>query len=169
MSIPEKENSDQEPKKKLGIPAVFKRITSYCAYQERCLSEVKDKLEDYHLSLEESEKIIAELVQENFINEERFASSFVSGRFLIKKWGKVRIRQELKMRSLPNDLISMALNQIDDEAYQETLKTLAHRKWMLTKEKDLVKKKARVQRFLLFRGFETDLIIQTLEGIQDDI
>ncbi|MEX2567625.1 MAG: regulatory protein RecX [Cyclobacteriaceae bacterium] len=169
MSVPEKENKGQEPKKKLGFPAVLKRIASYCAYQERCLSEVKDKLEDYHLSLEESEKIISKLVKENFINEERFAASFVSGRFLIKKWGKVRIRQELKMRSVPNELINMALNQIDDEAYQEILKALAQRKWMLTRENDLLKKKVKVQRFLLFRGFEPELIIHTLDAIPNDI
>lgn len=168
MSDSEKEYSAQESKKGLGFSKVLQKISAYCAYQERCLFEVRNKLGDYGLNSEEEEKIINKLVEQDFINEKRFAETFVRGRFTLKKWGKVRIRQELKMRSLPNNLISTALGQIDDEAYAATLIQLAQRKWVLTKENDPNKKKAKVHRFLMFRGFEPDLIKESLDTIQSD-
>lgn len=165
MSVPEKENSDPGRKKKLGYSTALKKISSFCAYQERSIFEVRGKLEDWGLHAEEVEKLLSRLVEQDFLNEKRFVDSFVKGRFGLKKWGKVRIRQELKMRQIPNEIILESLDALDDGEYEETLNFLAERKWKLTKEPDLYKKKAKVSRFLLFRGFETDLIKEVVDRL----
>jgi regulatory protein len=167
MSIPEKENPGQVSKKKISLIQAKQRIASYCAYQERCLSEVRNKLEDYGITSPQAEKIIAQLADEDFINEQRFAESFVRGRFTVKKWGKLRIRQELKMRDIPNHYIATALDLIGDDEYLDTLNYLAKRKWSLTREPNLLKKKAKVNRFLMFRGFEADLIKEAVDAVSD--
>ena len=165
MSIPEKENPGQVSKKKISVTQAKNRIAAYCAYQERCLSEVKTRLEDLGMNNQQSEIIIAQMVEEDFINEQRFSEAFVRGRFTIKKWGKVRIRQELKMRDIPEHYISQALSLIPEEEYLDTLHYLARRKWTLTKEPNFLKKKIKVNRFLMFRGFEADLIKDVVEAI----
>lgn len=165
MSIPEKGNAASGSKKKMSFSQGLKKISSYCAYQERCLMEVQNKLEEWGLSSSDTEKIIGKLLENDFLNESRFVESYVRGKFGLKKWGKVRIRQELKMREISNELIREALDAIDESEYQETLKFLAERKWKLTGEPDLYKKKAKVARFLAFRGFEADLI----RDIVDDL
>jgi len=165
MSVPEKENSVPGSKKKLSYSTALKKISNFCAYQERSLFEVRVKLEDWGLKPEEVDKLISRLVEQDFLNEKRFVDSFVRGRFGLKKWGKVRIRQELKMRQIPNDMIMEALDALDEVDYEETLHFLAKRKWKLTRESDLYKKKAKVSRFLLFRGFESDLIKEVVDKL----
>ncbi|SHM40227.1 regulatory protein [Cyclobacterium lianum] len=165
MSVPEKENSDTGAKKKPGYAAALRRIASFCAYQERSHFEVRGKLEDWGLGPEEIGKLIARLEEQDFLNEKRFVDSFVRGRFGLKKWGKIRIRQELKMRQISEDLIRDSLAALDESEYEETLRFLAERKWKLTNEADPYKKKAKVSRFLLFRGFEADLIKDVVDGL----
>ncbi|MDN3689735.1 regulatory protein RecX [Cyclobacterium jeungdonense] len=165
MSIPEKGNAVSSSKKKVGFSQGLKKISSYCAYQERCLMEVQNKLEEWGLTSSDTDKIIGKLLENDFLNEGRFVESYVRGKFGLKKWGKVRIRQELKMREISDDLIRDALEAIDEREYQETLKFLADRKWKLTREPDLYKKKAKVTRFLAFRGFEPDLIRNTVDEL----
>lgn len=165
MSIPEKGNAASSSKKKVGFSQGLKKISSYCAYQDRCLMEVRNKLEEWGLDTSDTDKIIGKLLENGFINEGRFVESYVRGKFGLKKWGMVRIRQELKMREISNELIREALDAIDKKEYQETLEFLADRKWKLTREPDLYKKKAKVIRFLAFRGFEPDLI----RDIVDDL
>lgn len=168
MSIPEKENSVSGTKKKVGFAQAQKKISSFCAYQERCQMEVRNRLEEWGLVPADADTIISKLLEQDFLNEQRFADSFVRGKFGLKKWGKVRIRQELKMRELPNSLIQEALDAIDGADYQETLRFLADRKWKLTREPDVYKKKAKVTRFLVFRGFEPDLIREEIESLANE-
>lgn len=127
--------------------------------------EVQNKLEEYGLPPADIDKIIGKLLENDFINERRFVESYVRGKFGLKKWGKVRIRQELKMREISNESIREALDAIDETEYQETLRFLADRKWKLTREPDLYKKKAKVTRFLAFRGFEADRIREVVDGL----
>ena len=169
MSIPEKENPGQVSKKKMSAAQAKQRIAAYCAYQERCISEVRNRLEDFGINNQQSEMIIAQMVDEDFINEQRFTEAFVRGRFTIKKWGKVRIRQELKMRDVPEHYISKALSLIPDDEYLDTLTYLARRKWTLTKEPNILKKKAKVNRFLMFRGFENDIIKDVVDAIAVEV
>ncbi len=156
------------PKKKISPQKAEEKIAAYCAYQERCQSEIRTKLEEYGYPEEKVDNLLHRLALEGFLNENRFAQAFVRGKFTIKKWGKVRIRQELKLREIPEIYIKAALGEINDEEYWETLIYLTQRKWRLTNEPNLLKKKAKVQRFLMFRGFEQDLIKDAMEQVIEE-
>ncbi|WP_339925390.1 regulatory protein RecX [uncultured Cyclobacterium sp.] len=165
MSVPEKGNMDSGSKKKSSYSKALKKIAGYCAYQERAISEVVSKLDEMELEMGDREKILQTLQDQDFINEKRFVESFVKGRFNLKRWGRIRIRQELKMRGIPNQLIQKGLELLAPEEYQDTLLHLAERKWKLTNEENLYKRKTKVVRFLVFRGFEPDLVWEVVEAI----
>ena len=167
MSVPEKGNMDSGSKKKNSYSKALKKTAGYCAYQERTISEVVSKLDEMEDEMElekgEAERILQTLQDQDFINEKRFVESFVKGRFNLKRWGRIRIRQELKMRGIANQLIQDGLELLAPEEYQDTLLHLAERKWKLTNEENLYKRKTKVVRFLVFRGFEPDLVWEVVE------
>ena len=109
--------------------------------------------------------LIGELMQFNFLNEERYARSFARGKFRIKKWGRMKIRMELKKRDIYFKCIDFAMEEIDDKAYFETLKGVLQKKNELEKETDPYKRKAKLTRYLFSRGFEYDLIREALEEL----
>lgn len=166
MSVPEKGNSVSGSKKNNSYSKALKKIAAYCAYQERAISEVVTKLDEIDLEEDEKEKILQDLIEQDFINEKRFVRSFVKGRFNLKRWGRVRIRQELKMRGISDQLVQEGLDLLQPEEYHDTLLHLADRKWKLTNEVDLYKKKSKVGRFLIFRGFESDLVWEIVEQME---
>jgi regulatory protein len=141
------------------------KIQAYCAYQERCHQEVTKKLRSWGLIPDAIDMLIGELMQFNFLNEERYARSFARGKFRIKKWGRIKIRIELKKHDIYFKCIDFAMEEIDDKAYFETLKEVLQRKNELEKEKDLYKRKAKLTRYLVSRGFEYDLIRDALEEL----
>jgi regulatory protein len=168
MSLLEKRNPSHMAKKKISPLKAEEKIAAYCAYQERCKTEIRNKLEEYGYPEDKMERLYERLISEGFLNENRFAQAFVRGKFTIKKWGKVRIRQELKLREIPEENIKGALSEINDGEYWETLIYLTQRKWLLTNEPNLIKKKSKVQRFLMFRGFEQDLIKEAMEQVIEE-
>ena len=141
------------------------KIQSYCAYQDRCHKEVTTKLRSWGLISDAIDLLIGELIQFNFLNEERYARSFARGKFRIKKWGRMKIRMELKKRDIYFKCIDFAMEEIDDKAYFETLKEVLQKKNELEKEKDPYKRKAKLTRYLVSRGFEYDLIREALEEL----
>ena len=141
------------------------KIQAYCAYQERCHMEVTKKLKSWGLIPDAIDLLIGELIQFNFLNEERYARSFARGKFRIKKWGRMKIRMELKKRDIYFKCIDFAMEEIDDKAYFETLKKVLQKKNELEKEKDSYKRKAKLTRYLVSRGFEYDLIRDALEEL----
>jgi len=141
------------------------KIQAYCAYQERCHMEVTKKLKSWGLIPDAIDLLIGELIQFNFLNEERYARSFARGKFRIKKWGRMKIRMELKKRDIYFKCIDFAMEEIDDNAYFETLKQVLQKKNELEKEKDSYKRKAKLTRYLVSRGFEYDLIRDALEEL----
>jgi regulatory protein len=134
------------------------KAESYCAYQERCQQEVRDKLYSWGLHENEVENIIADLISKNFLNEERFAKAFAGGKFRIKKWGRVKIRMELKRRKVSEYCIKKGLAEIDEDDYFKTLKKITAEKTSATKERDSKKKKFKIMNYLLSRGYESDLV-----------
>lgn len=134
------------------------KAEAWCAYQERCQQEVRDKMYSWELHSNEVENIIAELISKNFLNEERFAKAFAGGKFRIKKWGRVKIRIELKRRRLGDYCIKKGLAEIDEDEYRKTLKKLAEEKLKATKEKNKLKKKYKVMSFLISKGYENELV-----------
>ena len=141
------------------------RMESWCAYQERCQQEVRDKLYNLGLWPEAVESVIIELISRNFLNEERFAMAYAGGKFRIKRWGKQKIRMELKTRRIPDVLIRKALNQIDDQDYMAALEKSLSLKWNGEREKNPLKKKMKVMRYLMSRGFEQDLINDAMKNL----
>ena len=135
------------------------RIEHFCAYQERSHSDVQNKLSSFGLSAEEAKDIIATLVTENFLNEERFAVNFAGGKFRIKKWGKNKIKAGLRQKQVSDDCIKKALKDIDDVEYLKTLQRLSEQKIKtLQREKNVLVKKRKLQNFLLQKGYEYQLI-----------
>ena len=144
------------------------KIRDWCAYQERCQQEARDKLYDYGLKTDDVENIIAQLVNENFINEERFAIAFAGGKFRIKKWGRVKIKQELKAKRVSDYCIKKGLAVIDGTEYINTLKKVLALKAKSITEKNFLKKKQKLVRHALSKGYEQDLIFDVLKSQEED-
>lgn len=150
---------------KITDPALaLEKLRSWCAYQERYHQEVRDKLYDYGLWPEAVESIIASLIQENFLNEERFAMAFARGKFRIKKWGRVKIKIELKRRKISDYSIRKALRQLDDEDYMGTLRQVIAGKDKLLREPHPLKRRYKLVSYALSRGFERDLVMDALQA-----
>lgn len=144
----------------------LQKIKQFCAYQERCHKEVRDKLYTYGLRTAEVEEIIYNLITENFLNEERFAIQYAGGKFRMNDWGKNKIRQALKMKQVSEYCINKALKNIDEASYQKTFLKLADQKIKsLKSEKNIFIKKRKLQDFLLSKGFETELIYEKVNNL----
>ena len=151
--------------KKYDIVDAKASIMRYCAYQERSQAEVKDKLEKMGLIPLAVDMIMVELIENNYVNELRFAESFARGKFRQKGWGKIKIREKLRQRSVSIQCIDLALNHIDEEEYTAQLQHLAEWKWSkVTAANDFIRKQ-KVMTFLYSRGFEYDLIKNSVEGL----
>ncbi|QHT70380.1 RecX family transcriptional regulator [Rhodocytophaga rosea] len=145
-------------KKDLSAKEAYQKATAFCAYQERSVQEVKDKL--YSLELEEEvvEAIVEQLVEEKFISQERFAKAFAGGKFRLKKWGRNKIRMELKMRGLTDAQIRLGLQEIDPDLYERILFDLLEKKHTLEKTGSEMERKHKLLRFGLSKGYEQDMI-----------
>ncbi|TFV95922.1 RecX family transcriptional regulator [Algoriphagus kandeliae] len=141
------------------------KIAAFCAYQERCVWDVRRKLFEKGISGEKEEELINFLLKEKFLDEERFARAFARGKFRLKKWGRNRIRMEMKMRQIPESLIRKGLAEIDPVEYYDTLLGETEKKWEKTKEPDPYKKRFKVVGYLMQRGFEQDLIQEAIESL----
>ncbi|MCO5235793.1 MAG: RecX family transcriptional regulator [Chitinophagaceae bacterium] len=144
------------------------KIKRFCAYQERSHQEVRDKLRSLGITREEAERLLSQLIEEGYLNEERFAIQFAGGKFRIKQWGKRKIVQALKERKISPYCIKKSLQQIDEADYLKTLQNLAERKWeQLKGERETLVKKRKLQNYLLQKGFEYDLIRDELIRLRE--
>lgn len=141
------------------------KMMKFCAYQERCHKEVEKKLIEMRMIPEARQEITYRLIKENFLNEERFAKSFARGKFSQKKWGKVRILRELKLRNISRFNIDSALKEISTPSYLETFEELSVKKWNTTKESNLLKKKKKVADYLFYRGWESELVFEKIQEL----
>ncbi len=138
--------------------ALFK-LRHYCAYQERCHREVKEKLYSFGLRRDEVEEAISTLIEENYLNEERFALQFAGGHFRGKHWGRVKIRYELKQRQVGEYCIKKALASIGEDDYTRTLERLAAARWeSLREEENQFVRRRKLQDYLLRKGYEMEMI-----------
>jgi regulatory protein len=134
-------------------------LESYCAYQERCHKEVRQKLWDMRMIPDAADQIIYHLIQHNFLNETRFAQAFARGKFRVKKWGKHRIIRELKFRDISKYNITLALKEISEEDYLATFHELAEKRLrQLNSEENLQKKRKKMADYLLYRGWESQWV-----------
>ncbi len=149
----------------LSKSEAYVKATAFCAYQERSRQEVREKLYSYQLEDDVVEELMERLEKENFLNEERFAKAFAGGKFRLKKWGRLKIRQELKMRGITEPLIRKALQEIDEEAYIQSLHELLEKKNRLERSINLLEQKQKLLRFALSKGYEQDLIWGEINGL----
>ncbi|MDC0009113.1 RecX family transcriptional regulator [Winogradskyella sp.] len=144
------------------VDEALKKLENYCAYQERCHKEVRSKLREMRMIPQVIDTIVVHLIEHNYLNEERFAKSFVRGKFRIKKWGKVRLVRELKLRDISKYSIDTALQEIDLDDYFVTLDALVQKRIAQVTEKNIYKKKKKVADYLLYRGWESHLIYEKI-------
>jgi regulatory protein len=139
-----------------------KKLYRFCAYQERCHQEVEHKLREWRVSVAEQDEIIHHLITEGFLNEERFARAFASGKFRQKHWGRLRIRQELEQRNLSTHCIRAGLSEIGDADYTASIHALVQKKGAATEAENVFVLRDKVSRFVIHKGFEPELVWQVL-------
>lgn len=139
------------------------KAEAYCAYQERSQQEVRDRLYDWGLHMEDVEQIISELISTNFLNEERYANAFALGKFRIKGWGKIKIQQHLKAKRVSAPLIKIALQQIDLDEYEEKLLDIIQKKSNVSLQQLSLQDKAKLVRYLQSKGYENALIFERIK------
>lgn len=138
--------------------AALQKMRRYCAYQERCHKEVRQKLYDMGAYPSDLEDIIATLIEENYLDELRFAELYVRSKFNQKGWGRIRLRRELKQRDISDYCIRKALSQIEDEAYEERLKSLLTKKAKMTSDDDIYNWRRKLAAYALRRGYESEMV-----------
>ena len=153
--------------KSFTIQEIQGKLEYYCSYQERCYKDVDNKLNSFSLIPEAREKILTYLIENNFINEARFAKSFARGKHNYKNWGKNRIVNELKFRNISSRLITIALKEIPEETYLENFHLLAEKHWNSITERKGQKKNKKFVDFLLRKGYETSLIYEKLNELDN--
>ena len=150
-------------KKYLTKEQAVQKLKHYCAYQERCHNDVKDKLYKLGVWKKEHDEIIAALIEENYLNEERFAIAYAGGKFRINSWGRVKIKYALKQKQISEYCIKKAMKQISEEDYMKLLNKLAKEKYAALKADQYLVRKKKTMDYLITKGFETNLIIAVLE------
>ncbi len=144
----------------------LQKAKQYCAYQERCHSEVKEKLYSFGLNKNDVDELLSELISENYLNEERFTILFAGGKFRIKQWGRVKIKYALKQKQVSDYCIRKALAAIDENDYDKTLDKLFKQKLKTLKsEKNIYIKKRKLLDHLMQKGFEKDLVTKRIASV----
>ncbi len=151
----------------LSNDVILKKVLRYCAYQDRCTKEVRNKLATFDIPASEKEKFVKLLVDEGYLDDERYASTFVRSKIHLKKWGVNKIRVSLKMKGISDEIISSALSEIDPEIYKdELIKVLKAKK---INESDPYKKKAKLAQYAMQKGYEPSLVWETLNSITNKL
>jgi len=142
-----------------------RKLENYCAYQDLCHHEVVRKLKSMRLIPEAIDQITVHLIDNNYLNEERFAKSFARGKFNIKKWGRKRITAELKQRQISRFNIKTALQEIDENSYLEAFDALAHKRVVQITEKNRLKRRKKLADYLLYRGWESHMVYEKIKEL----
>lgn len=143
----------------------LEKARKYCAYQDRCHQEVWEKLKALNQPWDIAEELVTVLVEEGFLDEERFARSYVRGKFKNNQWGRQKIRQGLKNKGLHPRLIQEAMSEVEEVQYQETLYQLLYKKYQTLQQERLPTQKAKLARYLTGKGYEQGLVWQAIEAV----
>ena len=143
------------------------KLKHYCGYQERSHAEVQQKLWDLGVKKAEHDEIISSLIEENYLNEERFAIAFAGGKFRLKEWGRRKILYALREKKVSEYNIKKAMKEIDEDAYLATLKELAEKKYMLLKGEQYLVRRKKTMDYLVQKGFEPDLVTAAIRAIAE--
>ena len=153
--------------KQLSKEQALQKLRHYCSYQERCHAEVKEKLYSFGLFKQVVEECISQLIEESYLDEERFAIQFAGGKFRIKQWGRQKIKHELKLKRVSEYCIRKAIQEIDQEQYIKTLNKLASQKWHAIKGQGITRfvKAQKTTLWLMQRGYEPELVRRAIAEI----
>ena len=156
-------------KQQLTKEQALQKLRHYCAYQERCHVEVKEKLYSFGLRKQIVEESLAQLIEEDYLNEERFAIQYAGGKFRMKQWGRVKIKHALKQKQVSAYCINKALAELDAADYDKTLHKLAKQKWTTIKGAGVngFVKMAKTTDYLLQKGYESDLVQQAVNRLKE--
>ncbi|WP_307309866.1 regulatory protein RecX [Epilithonimonas hungarica] len=151
-------------KKSLTFDEIKLKLVNYCVYQDRCHSEVEQKMREFLLIPEAKDEILLYLMKGNYLNEERFTRSYIRGRFYIKHWGRNKIRLNLKQKGITDKLISKCMDEIDYNDYEKTLNKIYQDYFSKQKGLKEYQRKNKTIKYLLSKGFEYDLICEILRN-----
>ncbi|RYY48222.1 MAG: RecX family transcriptional regulator [Chitinophagaceae bacterium] len=152
--------------KNIGTEKAWQKIKHYCAYQERSHVETKEKLYSFGLYKQEVEELLSRLIEENYLNEERYAIAFAGGKFRMKQWGRIKIKYELQQKRVSSYCVKKALSAIPESDYAITLRKLAESKLLTLKsERNIFIKRTKLRNYLLQKGFEPNLIMEIVQGL----
>lgn len=155
---------EEDSKKRYSIQEAREKIRAFCAYRERSQYEVKNKLYEYGLYTDAVNEEISNLIQENFLNEERFARAFVRGKFSIKKWGRIKIKQALYPHQLSDYILKKAFSEIDEDDYLNTLEQIIEKKGREVKLKNEFQRNGKIAQYAISRGFEPELVWELIKA-----
>lgn len=155
-----------EFRKRIDKEKAFQKIKHYCAYQERCHQEVKEKLYGMGLYKNEVEELVARLICDDYLNEERFACQFAGGKFRMKNWGRKKIEYELKKKNVSAYCIRKAMKEIPEEDYRNTLLKLAGQKASLLQNESLPQQRQKLKNHLLMKGYEYEIVDQLVKDLR---
>jgi len=151
---------------KLSKEQALPKIKQYCTYQERCHAEVKEKLYAFGLYKKDVEQLMSQLIEENYLNEERFAIQYAGGKFRMNQWGRIKIKYALKQKQVSDYCIKKALKEINESDYKKTLQKLVEQKLKTLKgEKNIFIKKRKLQDYLLQKGYEGELVREVVNDL----
>lgn len=152
-------------KTSLTVDEALVKVMNYCVYQDRCHQEVEKKLDELEMYEEAKAYIITKLIEEDFLNEERFARSYARGKFRIKKYGRLRITRELKAKNISAYNLKAGLSEIDEDDYLKTLRDLSEQKLKTLNEPNAYKKRQKLYQHLAYKGYETELIYDVINDL----
>ncbi len=153
---------------KLSQEIAFEKTKRYCAYQDRCHQEVRQKIISLKIYGDDLEEIITELIKQDFLNEERYARSFARGKFRLKKWGRNKIKQQLYARRISDYCIRKAMTEIEEEDYIDTLREVINKKVNQLVDQPKLIRKDKAIKYALSRGYESNLIFKIVKELEED-
>jgi regulatory protein len=148
------------------LEMVAKAILNYCKYQERCHSEVRNKLYELGCTTTDVEQHLTKLIEIDALNEERFAKAFAGGKFRMKQWGREKIKQQLKLRKISDYCIRKAMTEIDPDTYERTMRKLAEKKVHENRsDRSVLSRKSKLYRYMVQKGYERDLVMDLVKDL----
>jgi regulatory protein len=149
--------------KKIDYQKALEKAMRYCVYQERCVLDVENRLLAWGLSKSDWDKLIDALIDQDFLNENRYIEDYVRGKFLIKKWGRNKIKAGLLQKKIRGAEVEKNLSDIDEEDYKKTIKYLIEKKKALLNQKDDLELRDKLYRYLLSKGYESEIVVSELK------
>ncbi|MDE5418417.1 RecX family transcriptional regulator [Labilibaculum sp. DW002] len=160
---------EKKQKKEISAQSALSKVMFICSRQEKCCFDIRKKLHDWNLSYDDQDEIIQTLIEEKFLNEERYTNFYVRDKFRFNKWGKIKISHHLKQKQIPENLIDNALDQINEKDYKESLGDILSHKIKSIKEDDPYQLRAKLYRFAQGRGFESHIALNFIDKLISEL